>query len=175
LGSRAKETPEEAGRRTAFYFLTEYIPGVTTEYEFLKKASNKPLAMSLEHFQTEIMVFGLHCLDRATFAHRGAEYRDRFMGGAFSFTRVALASVMPEEQQDEFLSRLEKLYNTRQYEYGAWKLPTKGSPKETLFWEFAKAVCDSAEVYNPSAVVSLSDVAFGVFKMMDELAKKTLL
>lgn len=169
-----KETPEEAGQRTAFYFITEYLPGVTREYDLLKESANKPLTMSFEHFQREMLIFGLHCLDRATFARRGAAYRGRLMDGAFSFARTALAGEMPEEYQDAFIERLDKLYNLRQREYGAWKLAGGQSPKGTLFWEFGRLICESAEAYNPAAVILLSEVAFGIFEMMNEIVEKTL-
>ncbi len=175
MSNSPKETPEESGERIAFNFLREYIPGTTTEYDYLRKSTNTAPAMSFEHFQMEMLIFGLHCLDRATFAHYGPGYRDAIMNGAFQIARVMLAEGLPEKLQIGFLARLDRLYDLRQQEYGAWKLTTGENPKGTLFWEFAKRICLDAEVYNPAAVAVLSETASGIFTMMNDVVEKTLL
>ncbi len=166
MANDSKETAEQAAEKTVFFFLSEYIPGVSTNYELLKNSTDEPLKISLADLQAEILVFGLHCLDRAVFSRFGEEYRKAFMDRAFAIARLALASVAPDDHQTSFLAHIDKFYNGRQREYAALNLPTDQNVKGTLFWEFGRRVCEDAGVYNPVAVMDMVYEGASLFRMM---------
>jgi hypothetical protein len=162
----AAESPEHAAERIVFLFMTEFLPGTTAEYEMLKNSTTEPPKMSLADVQAEILVFGLHCLDRAVFVRFGADYRTAFMNKAFSMARIALSAAVPEEDRDSLGQRIDKFYNARQREYCSLDLPTDENVRGTLFGEFAKRLCDDAGAYNPIALLAMTDEGVALFKMM---------
>lgn len=166
MGNNSNETAEQAAEKTVFFFLSEYIPGVSINYELLKNSTDELLKISLADLQAEILVFGLHCLDRAVFSRFGEEYRKEFMDRAFAIARLVLASAAPDTHQTSFLAHIDKFYNGRQREYAALNLPMDENVKGTLFWEFGKRVCEDAGVYNPVAVMEMVDEGASLFKMM---------
>ena len=167
-----KAPPEEAGPRIIASFLTEFIPGVEKEYKFLEQAVTDALRIGQTEFQTEVLIFGLHCLQRTVFAHWGAEYRKVFMDSALSFVNVTFASVLSDEVQEGFSARFEKHYKERQREYSAMILPiTEGSPNGTLFYEFGKMRCRDAGVGNPEAILLMMEQGCSIFKMMDTVTQ----
>jgi tetratricopeptide (TPR) repeat protein len=165
--------PEEAGPRTVALFLTEFIPGVAKEYSFLEEAAGGgPINPGLTEFQTEVLIFGLHCLQRTVFANCGAEYRKVFMDHALSFVSAAFSSVLPDHIQKDFSASFEKHYRARQREYSAMILPLgEGSPKGTLFYEYGKRICRDAGVDNPEAVQLMMEQGWSIFKMMDRISQ----
>ena len=168
----AKEPPEETGPRTVASFLSEFIPRLTSEYAFLEEASGHQIKMLLWEFQMEVLIFGLHCLQRTVFANCGAEYRKAFMDHALSFALDAFASVIPQNDRERFLAAFEEHYRTRQREYSAMILPlAEGSPKGTLFYEYGKRLCFNSGVDNPVAVQLMVEQGFAIFNMMDGIAR----
>jgi hypothetical protein len=153
-------------------FLTEFIPGVATEYGLLKEASGSSMKMEIGEFQMDVLIFSLHCLDRTVLANFGAEYRRVFMDHALSFVCGAFSSVLPKNAQEGFSTGFEKHYRTRQCEYSAMMLPlADNSPKGTLFYEYAVRLCRDAGVDNPVAVQLMMEEAFAIFKMMDAVTQ----
>jgi len=91
------------------------------------------------------------------------------MDKAYFVARTGLAAGVPDHLRDSYLERLDKRYNGRQCEYGAWK-STMGEPlKGTLFWEYGKRLCLDAGVYNPAVVVVMANNAASLFEMMHKL------
>lgn len=165
--------PEQAGPRIIATFFVEFIPSVSNEYELLEKASGGPLKISLPELQMEVLIFGLHCLDRAVFAHCGAEYRDAFMDHAFGTACEAFATALPDHAREQFLGYFDELCQTRQREYGKMKLfPVDNVAfKDVLSWEFGKRICIDAGVENPVALKAMFDEAIAIFKMMNKIAQ----
>jgi hypothetical protein len=167
------ERPENSGQRIIEAFITEYLAGVKHEYKYLKPSIFRKPPMSLDQFRTEILLYGLHCLDRVVFDYRGPEYREQFMLGAYSWARGELASSRPPEHRSALLQRIDDLYNTRQKEYGAWRLPDGVDLQGTLCWQFGRRMCEDAQVYNPAVVMTLSYTARGIYETMVALVEHT--
>jgi hypothetical protein len=121
----------------------------------------------------ETLIFGLHCLDRAVFAHHGAAYRAAFMDTALATASDAFATVLPDRLRDHFLDHFKDRYNTRQLEYGEMKLmPGDGEGlKGVLSWEFGKRICFDAGVYGPEVVLVMVEGAEGILLMMSRIAQ----
>ena len=168
-----KTPPEEAGTRVVANFCVEFLPGVESDYELLRAACNSEPKISYADLQVEVLVYGLHCLDRVVFSHHGADYRNSFMDSALrALEKVSFAAAARGREGDWPLERLRSYYNERQREYGAMVLlPEKGaSPKGTLFWEYAKRICLNSNAA-PPIMTYLLDQASTIFEMMDEIAQ----
>jgi hypothetical protein len=168
--------PEQAGPRIVALFFTEHIPSIKNWYVYLEESSQDPLKISLSEFQMEVLIFGLHCLDRVVLAHWGAEYRAAFMDHALDFVyeryaedaaafaasaEAHLTAGLPEQLLESFSGHCQ----TRHREYSAMKLfpPDGGALKGVLTWEFSKLICINAGVYNPAAVAVMDEAARGIF------------
>jgi hypothetical protein len=167
-----RSTPEEAGPRIVFALFTEFMPSVQRDYELLEKAKGGPLKVGLLDLQIEVLIFALHCLDRAVFAHYGAEYRAAFMDSALSAIPQAFTALVPEPTREGFWEHVRDRFNTRQREYARLILfPENEAPlKGTLFWEFAKSVCLDAGVTNPVMLKGMLEEGLDIFTMMDQIA-----
>ena len=167
-----REPPEESAPRIVATFFVEYLPGVRSEYELLEKAADEPLKISLADLQMETLIFALHCLDRAVFAHCGARYRAAFMDHAFDTAYYGFAQVLAEDLREPFLTLFERDCQSRQREYGAMKLlpGDDGSLKDVLCWEYAKRICLTAGVREPLALKAMLGGANGMREMMDKIA-----
>lgn len=153
-------------------FFVEYLPGVKNDYELLEKGADGPLQISLPDLQMETLIFALHCLDRAMFAHWGAAYRTVFMDHAFGTACDAFAGVLEEDLREPFLELFDKQCQARQREYGTMKLlpADDGSLKGVLCWEYAKRICLTAGVHDPLALKAMFEGATEIFTMMDRIA-----
>jgi hypothetical protein len=172
MSSTPKDAPEVGAHKVIAAFFAEFLPGAKNEYGLLQESTSEPLRISLVDFQVEVLLLGLHCLDRDVMAEFGADYRNAFMDSAVTLAADALASVIPEDARDAFLERFEILYNARQREYGAMRLPVgDNSPKGTLFWEFAKRICLDAGAYSPVALAVMIEEAVSIFGMMVEVTE----
>ena len=165
--------PEQAAPPIVTAFFTEFIPNVKNEYELLEEASDSPLKISLFDLQMETLIFGLHCLDRAVFAHRDATYRTIFMDTAFATACGAFAAALPDHARGQFLESFKDHWHTRQREYGAMKLfpSDDGAFKNVLGWEYARRICLDAGVENPRAFATLTEEATTIFMMMNRIAQ----
>lgn len=122
MENEARTPPGQAAPNIIAAFFTGYIPGVESEYELLTKACNGSPQLSLPDLQMEVLILGLHCLDRAVFIKCGVEYRDAFMDHALTYTEQFFATALPEST----LQYLRDLYNARQREYATMPpLPEK--------------------------------------------------
>ena len=167
-----KTPPEKAARQIIAAFFTEYLPGVSGEYGLLKEACQGTPGISLPVLQMEVLIFALHCLDRAAYANYGAEYRNFLMGHALAFTEEGFSAACPEHLRKQFLEDCRDLYNARQREYSSMPpLPEKeASPKGTLFWEYAKRVCNDAGA-DPVVIPTLFEGAAAIFMMMNKVVR----
>lgn len=165
--------PEQAAPPIVAAFFTEFIPNVKNDYELLEKACESPLKISLPDLQMETLIFGLHCLDRAVFAHYGTEYRDSFMDHAFATACEAFAAVIPDHDRDHFLEWFKEHCHTRQREYAAMKLlpGSEEGPKGVLSYEYGKRICLDAGVYAPEVFVVMVQGANDIFMMMNRIAQ----
>jgi hypothetical protein len=170
---RPKEPPDQSAPRIVGMLFIEFLPQVKNEYELLEKASDKPLAMSLPDLQIETLIFGLHCLDRAVFAHWGDEYRDLFMDHAFGAACDAFADALEDDLRGPFLELFSRQCRARQQEYGEMKiLPGEdGAMKGVLDWEFAKRICFGAGVETPEVLTVFVEEAAAIFSMMNKIAQ----
>jgi hypothetical protein len=167
---RSKPTaPGKVAPRVVAAFFSEFVCKADKEFGILGEHSNT----SLFDFQMEMLIFGLHCLDRAVFAYWGHEYRAAFMNCAFSFACEMFSDVLPESQREIFLEGFKKRCDTRQTEYGAMKaLPGEdGAMKNVLAYEFTKRVCVDAGVNNPAVQLALIEWANGISTMMLKIAE----
>ena len=174
LDNSKPQCPEKAAPPIVGAFISEFAAKVDKEYALLEESSDGPLKTSLFDLQMETLIFGLHCLDRAVFAYRGATYRAAFMNCAFGFAYDGFASVLPESARERVLEGFKKHCDTRQTEYGAMKLlpGEDGAMKNVLAYEFTKRICIDAGVYNPPVQIVLMKWANGIATMMLEIAKK---
>jgi hypothetical protein len=143
--------PNQTAPSIVAAFFTEFISHAKNDYELLQEASEAPLKLGLPDLQMETLIFGLHCLDRAVFAHYGAAYRAAFMDCAFDTASEAFSAVLPDHLRDHFLDHFKDRCNTRQLEYGEMKLlPGDGEGlKGVLSYEFGKRICFDAGVHEP--------------------------
>ena len=158
---------------TVANFLTEYIPNVKNEYALLEQASDGPLKISLFDLQMETLIYGLHCLDRAVFAVRGAEYRAAFMDAALNFASDAFAAVLPAQDRERFLQRFEETYRMRQLQYANLTpiVSEDGDSKNVLAYDFGERICFDAGVRNVDVIAVMIHEATSIFAMMLEIAK----
>jgi hypothetical protein len=165
--------PEQAAPSIVAAFFTEFIPNVKNEYELLKRASEGPLKISLFDLEMETLIFGLHCLDRAVFAHHGAAYRSDFMDCAFATASEAFSAALPDPAKDQFLESFQDHCYVRIQEYSAMKLlpGDDGALKGVLSWEYAKSRCFDADVVLPEALLVMSEQANSIFSMMNRIAQ----
>ncbi|MGA2851220.1 MAG: hypothetical protein ABSE46_19635 [Terracidiphilus sp.] len=164
--------PREAARTFIANFFIEFMPGVVGEYELLQNATEGRPKLSLFEFQMEVLIFSLHLLDRAVFVNWGPEYRSAFMDGALSSACEAFSTALPEDSREHFVSCFRTHYNTRQQEYSSMSLPlSEASPKGTLFWEYAKRICQGAGVIHPEIIAPIMmEGASDFFTMMLKIA-----
>jgi hypothetical protein len=157
--------PERAGPRIVALFYTDYIASVKKWYKYLEESSQDPLKISLSELQMEVMIFGLHCLDRVVLVHWGAEYRAAFMDHALDFVYEKYAAGLPDYASEQLLKSFSGHCQTRHREYSAMKLfPTDGGAlKGVLSYEFSKLICFNAGVHNPAAGVVMVEAAHGIF------------
>ncbi len=69
MGNNSNETAEQAAEKTVFFFLGEF--SLASLLRLLNNITDELLKISLADLQAEILVFGLHCLDRAVFLGSG--------------------------------------------------------------------------------------------------------
>lgn len=169
----ATTSPERAGPRIVALFFTDYIPSIKNWYEYLEESSQDPLKISLSELQMEVLIFGLHCLDRVVLAHWGAEYRAAFMEHALDFVYERYAAGLPDYASEQLLESFSGHCQTRQREYSAMKLfPTdRGALKGVLSYEFSKLICFNAGVYNPIAGEVMAEAARGIFMTLFEVTQ----
>jgi hypothetical protein len=167
-------TPERAAPRVVAAFVAEFVAKADKRYSLLEEHSDGAPKTSLFDFQMEELIYGLHCLDRAVFAHWGAEYRAAFMNCAFTFACEMFSGVLPDLDRGRFLDGFKKHYDTRQAEYGAMKvLPGEdGAMKNVLAYEYTNRLCVDAGVYNPPVQVVLMEWANGILPMMLKIAEQ---
>jgi len=165
--------PRQAAPPVVAAFFTEFIPNVRNDYEFLEKASQSPLRITLPDLQMETLIFGLHCLDRALFARYGAAYRSAFMDYAFATACEAFTAALPDYVRDRFLESFKDHCYIRQREYGEMKLlPGDGEGlKGVLSYEYGKRICFDAGVYDPDVVSVMVEGANAIFMMMNKVAQ----
>ena len=173
MTSTPKEPPEQSAPRVVAAFFVEFLPHVQKEYELLVKGGEGPLKISLPDLQLETLIFGLHCLDRAVFAHFGFEYRAVFMDHAFGAACDAFAAVLPDDLGGPFVELFDKQCQARQQEYGAMRLlPAEdGALKGVLCWEFANRICASAGVSEPLVLKVMIEQANSILGMMNKIAQ----
>jgi hypothetical protein len=165
--------PELAAPPIVATLLSEFIPRVKNDYELLEETSDGPPKISLFDLQMETLIFGLHCLDRAVFAHRDATYRTIFMDSALATACRAFAAALPDQARGHFLETFRNHWDTRQREYGAMKLfpGDDGALKGVLGWEYAKRICHDADVENPIVLTTITEGAGTIFTMMNKIAQ----
>lgn len=173
MPERPKEPPEQSAPRIVGMFFAEFLPQVKNEYELLEKARDEPLAMSLPDLQIETLIFGLHCLDRAVFAHWGEEYRDAFMDHAFGAACDAFVDALEDDLREPFLELFSKRCHARHEEYGEMKISPgeDGALRGVLGWEFAKRICFGAGVEIPEVLMVFVEEAAAIFSMMNKIAQ----
>ena len=166
--------PEKAALNVVAFFLSEYIPGVKNEYAMMEKASDGPLKISLPDLQMEVLIFALHCVDRAVIAFWGAEYRAAFMDCAFGAACHLMCEALPEQVREQFAGCFERHCATRQREYAAMT-PLVGADGESgnvLAYEFGEKICFDAGVQNVDAIAAMISGAQSIFIMMMKIAKE---
>ena len=166
--------PEQAAPKVAAAYFTEFVAKANKEYALLEEHSDGAPKISLVDFQMEVLVYGLHCLDRAVFAFWEADYRAAFMNRAFTFIGDMFSERMTDSNREQFLKGFKSLCDTRQAEYGVMKpiVGEDGIPKNVLPYEFSKRLCIDAEVYNPPVQIVLMEWAGGIMTMMLEIAEE---
>lgn len=165
--------PEQVAPPIVAAFFTEFIPNVKNEYELLEKANADSPKISLPDLQMETLIFGLHCLDRAVFAHCGATYRDAFMDCAFATACEAFASALPDHSRGRFLECFKEHCHTRRREYGGMRLlpGEDGALKDVLSYEYAKRICVDAGVHNMAVHLVMLENANAILTMMNKIAQ----
>ncbi len=106
---------------------------------------------SLNALICELLMFGLHLMDRISYSKLGVEERAEFMD--------ALLIAIHSELQPPIHSQLEHLYNSRNVFYSGFRklYPEKNENlKGTLFWEFGKSVGTIYGNSNPVAITEAS-------------------
>jgi hypothetical protein len=110
-------------------------------------------------FIIEVMVFYMHLVDRAAFAHLGAAGRltfiDRFVETVSKESLRDLKGV----PADDFERSLRNTYNRRQMQCAKYAslVPKEGEPpKDTLYWEFSKVLFSFLNDTNPATLIFLS-------------------
>jgi hypothetical protein len=171
MPNRAKPSaPEKAAPPIVATFFEEFVVKADKEYAIL----GEHCETSLFDFRMEVLVYGLHCLDRAVFTYWGAAYRAAFMNSAFSFACEMFTDELPDAQREIFLEGFKKQCDTRHFEYAAMK-PISGEDetmKNLLPWEFTKRVCNDAGVFNPPVHLVLMEWAAGIMTMMLRIAEE---
>lgn len=166
--------PETAAPKVVALFLSEYIPSVKNEYAMMELASGGSLNISLPDLQMETLIFALHCMDRAVFAHWGSEYRATFMDCAYGAACEFMCSVLPEDAKEQFAEYFERHCGTRQSEYAAMT-PLVGKDGESgnvLAYEFGEKICFGAGVQNVDVITTMIICAQSIFVMMMKIAKQ---
>jgi hypothetical protein len=165
--------PERAGPRIVALFFTEFNPSIKNWYEYLEESTQDPLKISLSELQMELLIFGLHCLDRVVLAHWGAQYRAAFMDRALDFVYEKYAAGLPDYASGQLLESFSGHCQMRHREYSTMKpFPTDGGALEgVLTWEFSKLVCINAGADNPAAVAVMDEAARGIFLTLFEVTQ----
>ncbi len=164
--------PETAAPPVIAAFFAEFVANADMKYAVLEEHCDGEPKISLFDFQIEVLIYGLHCLDRAVFAFRGAEYRATFMNYGFAFACEMFSDLLPEPTRERFLERFKEHCEARQAEYGAMRPISKDSAmKNVLPYEFSKRLCFDAGVCNPPVQIVLMKWAGGIMTMMLEVAE----